>query len=62
MPRGRLHITVTERCIRRDIRAKLKWIESHPDWRNGDRFAAAHWALREARNIVRKHFRGATSL
>lgn len=47
----------TERCIRRDLREKMKWIESHPNWQQGDRFSAAHYAFSEARKIVRKHFR-----
>jgi hypothetical protein len=54
--------TVTERCIRRDIREKLKWIESHPNWQQHDRFSSAHYALIQARNIVRKHFRQTTTL
>ena len=57
MPKGKLNITVTERCLRRALPARHKWIEDHPNWRNGDRFAAAHWAYTEARKIVRKYFR-----
>lgn len=49
--------STVERCIRRDIRDRLKWIESHPNWRQGDRFSAAHYAYLEARKIVRRHFR-----
>lgn len=49
--------SITERLIRRDLRAKMKWIESHPGWRQFDRFSSAHYAYMEARKIVRRHFR-----
>jgi hypothetical protein len=51
--------SITERCIRRDLRERLKWIESQPNWQQGDRFSAAHWAYVEARKIVRRHFKAA---
>lgn len=57
MPARRLNFTCDERCIRRDLRERLKWIESHPRWEKCDRFSAAHWAYIEARKIVRKHLR-----